>query len=121
MGKPHVVDTKLLGNMVLTEFYELVAAAEVNSWFKGLHFCAFSLRVYTKITVFNRIVDYESINQTALGNVIWMSSVKKTCIIIHKYFFDELVSGKYRASFGQAAKAIVEYAKKFREDVENPV
>ena len=77
MGKRHAVDTELLRNMVRTEFYELIAAAEVNSWFKGLHFCAFGLRVYTKITVFNRIVDYESINQTALGNVIWMSSVKQ--------------------------------------------
>nr|XP_017227117.1 PREDICTED: probable copper-transporting ATPase HMA5 [Daucus carota subsp. sativus] len=31
MGKPQVVDTKLLRNMVLGEFYELIAAAEVNS------------------------------------------------------------------------------------------
>nr|XP_017223803.1 PREDICTED: probable copper-transporting ATPase HMA5 isoform X2 [Daucus carota subsp. sativus] len=31
MGKPQVVDTKLLRNMVLAEFYELIAAAEVNS------------------------------------------------------------------------------------------
>ncbi|KAK6935374.1 hypothetical protein RJ641_035529 [Dillenia turbinata] len=31
MGKPVVVKTKLLKNMVLKEFYELVAAAEVNS------------------------------------------------------------------------------------------
>lgn len=31
VGKPVVVNTKLLKNMVLQEFYELVAAAEVNS------------------------------------------------------------------------------------------
>ncbi|KAK1372641.1 putative copper-transporting ATPase HMA5 [Heracleum sosnowskyi] len=31
MGKPLVVNTKLLRNMVLGEFYELIAAAEVNS------------------------------------------------------------------------------------------
>ncbi|XP_074343217.1 putative copper-transporting ATPase HMA5 isoform X2 [Apium graveolens] len=31
MGKPLVVNTKLLKNMVLREFYELIAAAEVNS------------------------------------------------------------------------------------------
>ncbi|KAK7369675.1 hypothetical protein VNO80_11718 [Phaseolus coccineus] len=31
IGKPVVVNTKLLTNMVLREFYELVAAAEVNS------------------------------------------------------------------------------------------
>ncbi|KAK7251295.1 hypothetical protein RIF29_34355 [Crotalaria pallida] len=31
IGKPVVVNTKLLTNMVLQEFYELVAAAEVNS------------------------------------------------------------------------------------------
>ena len=30
MGKPLVVNTKLLKNMVLAEFYELIAAAEVN-------------------------------------------------------------------------------------------
>lgn len=29
MGKPVVVNTKLLKNMVLRDFYELVAAAEV--------------------------------------------------------------------------------------------
>jgi len=32
MGKPVVVKTKLLKNMVLREFYELVAATEVNFW-----------------------------------------------------------------------------------------
>ena len=31
MGKPVVVKTKLLKNMVLREFYELVAATEVTS------------------------------------------------------------------------------------------
>lgn len=31
VGKPVVVNTKLLKNMVLQEFYELVAAAEVCS------------------------------------------------------------------------------------------
>lgn len=30
MGKPVVVNTRLLNNMELQEFYELVAAAEVN-------------------------------------------------------------------------------------------
>lgn len=30
MGKPVVVNTKLFRSMVLREFYELVAAAEVN-------------------------------------------------------------------------------------------
>ena len=42
MGKPQVVDTKLLRNMVLAEFYELIAAAEVNS--------------YTNNTIFNNII-----------------------------------------------------------------
>ncbi|KAF6141070.1 hypothetical protein GIB67_006515 [Kingdonia uniflora] len=31
IGKPLVVDTKLFHNMVLHDFYELVAATEVNS------------------------------------------------------------------------------------------
>lgn len=33
IGKPVVVNTKLLTNMVLQEFYELVAAAEVGIFF----------------------------------------------------------------------------------------
>lgn len=35
IGKPLVVNTKLLTNMVLQEFYELVAAAEVGITFPG--------------------------------------------------------------------------------------
>lgn len=80
VGKPVVVNTRLLKNMVLREFYELVAATEVSFFLHKLHkfIISPSYRVNT----------------------------------IHLYQVN---------SEHPLAKAVVEYAKKFREDEENPL
>lgn len=52
MGKPVVVKTKLLKNMVLREFYELVAATEVIS-------CNYQTHIYKLVACINKCNLYD--------------------------------------------------------------
>ncbi|KAL3818072.1 hypothetical protein ACJIZ3_003977 [Penstemon smallii] len=72
-GKPVVVNTRLLKNMVLQEFYELVAAAEVNSKHplaKAIVEYAKKFRQDEENPVWSEAVDFESITGHGVEAVV---------------------------------------------------